>query len=116
MMLKKISALLLALAMVLVVAAPAFAALPPEGEGIEPQYVAMPCCGAPDSYAVRYRNIIDYSERVYQCGGSGMQSCSGDYAARYVSEKYCTACGTVHSRQTLQIGRYCPVAGRYYFA
>ena len=115
MMLKKISALLLALAMVLAVAVPAFAALPPEGEGIEPQYESI-CrmCGKPTTlwrgpgYSIHW-NL----PRACDSGASG---CSGDYAASYAMVTTCGLCGNILNTEIIYPNAYtyCPKTGVYY--
>lgn len=111
-MLKKLSALLFALVMVLAVVVPAFAAIPPEDEGIEPHYQATLCCGA---------NINNMTTKRWDEIGSRVGFCHQtkggcyDYVATKYYRTYCLACGTTQDSGVLATGYYCPKTGLYTF-
>lgn len=115
---KKILALVLALAMVFALAAPAFAAPAEEdvhdhvgacgtGETIQPQVAKLPCCGADDrgnNTEARW-DVVNYSKIgycVFGCSG-----CNDNYATKYYGKR-CTNCGTALRVDRTESGYYCP--------
>ena len=116
---KKFFSLVLALAMVLSLAAPAFAVTAEEDvhvhdsaceeEGIEPYGAILPCCGADEMYSVPRWDVVH--SQTYSCkfGHSGCR----DYNATKYHGKKCRSCGTILYINYTESGYYCPTEKNY---
>lgn len=119
---KKILSLVLALAMVFAIAAPAFAVPAEEDvhahdssceaqESVEPRVAVLPCCGATE-----YDAVPRWDVKHDKCGFCSYRhaGCNDNYATKYHGKK-CTACGTVLYVKYTESGYYCPTIGNYNF-
>lgn len=122
MKIKKFFSLVLALAMVLSLAAPAFAVTAEEDvhvhdssceaheTTIQPRVPTLPCCGARETEAYEYRYDTTHGS-AGRCV-FGYSRCNDYYATKYHVRK-CGACGANLGTLYTESGYYCPTEKNY---
>lgn len=111
---KRLSAFLIAVALVMAMAVPASAAgfAAPDDGGISPHYEPMPCCGVMGTWQTRWDVVNWGGGRTASCR-FGYSSCGGDYSAVKYGGRRCANCGHTEGRYIIYSGYYCPTAGNY---
>lgn len=109
---KRLSAFLIAVALVMAMAVPASAAgfAASDDGGISPHYEPMPCCGAMGTWQTRWDEINWAGGRTNSCQFG--YNCKDYTSIKYVGHR-CANCGYIQDRRAIQSGYYCPTIGNY---